>query len=154
MRRIRGSFHLALTLAGTALIVYAVMSIEGMYDRMLVVALGLVLIEAGIWRVTQSLFPNERNFRPLRKETDYFITLVRRLNRAAVNVQRGSNSALEDLTQVHDEMHHSVDRMMRLAGLTDEDLGFRYSPKKELPEPQPQPAPVREQIAAREQLAS
>ena len=114
----------------------------------LVVALGLVLIEAGIWRVTQSLFPNERNFRPLRKETDYFITLVRRLNRAAVNVQRGSNSALEDLTQVHDEMHHSVDRMMRLAGLTDEDLGFRYSPKKELPEPQPQPAPVREQIAA------
>lgn len=137
MRRIRGSFHLALTLGGTLLIAYAVMYVDGMYDRMLVVALGLVLIEAGIWRVTQSLFPNDRNFRPLRKETDYFITLVRRLNRAAVNAQRGSGSAVHDLTQVHDEMHHSVDRMLRIAGLTDEDLGFRYSPKKQLPEEEP-----------------
>lgn len=134
MRRIRGSFHLALTLGGTLLIVYAVMNVEGMYDRMLVVALGLVLIEAGIWRVTQSLFPNDRNYRPLRKETDYFITLVRRLNRAAVNAQRGSGSAIHDLAQVHDEMHHSVDRMLRIAGLTDEDLGFRYAPRKKLPE--------------------
>jgi hypothetical protein len=144
MRRIRGSFHLALTLGGTLLIVYAVMSVEGMYDRMLVVALGLVLIEAGIWRVTQSLFPNDRNFRPLRKETDYFITLVRRLNRAAVNAQRGSDSAVHDLEQVHEDMHHSVDRMLRIAGLTDEDLGFRYSPRKKLPEEQ--------QLAASSQL--
>lgn len=134
MRRIRGSFHLALTVSGTLLIVYAVMSVEGMYDRMLVVALGLVLIEAGIWRITQSLFPNERNFRPLRKETDFFITLVRRLNRASVNAQRGSSSAVHDLNQIHEEMHHSVDRMLRIAGLTDEDLGFRYSPRKKLPE--------------------
>ncbi|MBR9990670.1 MAG: hypothetical protein KFH98_13000 [Gemmatimonadetes bacterium] len=134
MRRIRGSFHLALTVGGTLLIAYSVMYVEGMYDRLLVVALGLVLIEAGIWRVTQSLFPNDRNFRPLRKETDYFITLVRRLNRAAVNAQGGSGSAIHDLTQVHDEMHHSVDRMLRIAGLTDEDLGFRYSPRKNLPE--------------------
>ena len=134
MRRIRGSFHLALTIGGTLLIAYAVMSVEGMYDRMLVVALGLVLIEAGIWRVTQSLFPNDRNYRPLRKETDFFITLVRRLNRAAVNAQRGSGSAMDDISQIHEEMHHSVDRMLRLAGLTDEDLGFRYSPKKKLPE--------------------
>jgi hypothetical protein len=29
-------------------------------------------------------------------------------------------------------MHHSVDRMFRIAGLTDEDLGFRYSPRKNL----------------------
>jgi hypothetical protein len=132
MRKIRGSFHLALTHAGTDVIIYAVMSVEGMYDRMLVVALGLVLIEAGIWRMTQSLFPNDRNFRPLRKETDFFITLVRRLNRAAVNAQRGSSSAVHDLSQVHDEMHHSVDRMLRIAGLTDEDLGFRHSPRKNL----------------------
>jgi hypothetical protein len=152
MRRIRGSFHLALTVSGTLLIAYAVMSVEGMYDRMLVVGLGLVLIEAGIWRITQSLFPNERNFRPLRKETDYFIVLVRRLNRAAVNAQRGSSSAMNDLTQVHDEMHHSVDRMLRLAGLTDEDLGFRYSPKKELPEPTAAPLPAA--LSDQEQLAS
>jgi hypothetical protein len=139
MRRIRGSFHLALTVGGTLLIIYAVMAIGGMYDRMLVVALGIVLIEAGIWRVTKSLFPNERNFKPLRKETDFFIVLVRRLNRAAVNAQKGSGSAMHDLAQVHAEMHHSVDRMLRLAGLTEEELGFRYAPGKKLPEQERQP---------------
>ena len=130
MRRIRGSFHLALTAAGTLLIGYAVLSIDTLYDRLLVVALGLVLIEAGIWRITQSLFPNEREYRPLRKETDYFVTLVRRLNSAAVSAQRGSDAAQHDVDAVQLEMHHSVDRMRRLAGLTDEDLGFRYRPTR------------------------
>lgn len=130
MRRIRGSFHLALTTAGTLLVIYGVISIDALYDRMLVVALGLVLIEAGVWRITQSFFPNERAFRPLRKETDYFITLVRRLNRAAVSAQRGSSGAVQDLTAIHGELHHSVDRMLRLAGLSDEDLGFHYRPRK------------------------
>lgn len=130
MRKIRGSFHLALTLAGTLFVLYAVLYIGELYDRLLVAALGLVLIEAGIWRVTQSLFPNERAFKPLRKETDYFIALVRRLNRAALLAQRGSVDAALDLTQVHEEMHHSVDRMLRLAGQTEEDLGFRYRPRK------------------------
>jgi hypothetical protein len=130
MRRIRGTFHLALTVAGTLLVLHAVLYVEGTYERLLVAALGLVLIEAGIWRITQSLFPNERAFRPLRKETDFFVTLVRRLNRAAVAAQRGSDAGHVDLAQIHEEMHHSVDRMLRLAGLTEEDLGFRYKPQK------------------------
>ena len=108
MRRIRGSFHLALTIGGTLLIAYAVMSVEGMYDRMLVVALGLVLIEAGIWRVTQSLFPNERAYKPLRKETDYFVTLVRRLNKSAVAVQRGAVELGEERSLVRDREDHDV----------------------------------------------
>lgn len=130
MRKIRGSFHLALTLAGTLCVLYAVLYVSELYDRLLVAGLGLVLIEAGIWRVTQSLFPNERAYRPLRKETDFFISQVRRLNRTALLAQRGSTAAALELTQVHEEMHHSVDRMLRLAGQTEEDLGFRYRPRK------------------------
>jgi hypothetical protein len=130
MRRIRGSFHLALTLGGTLLVLYAVLHVDEVYERVLLVLLGLVLIEAGVWRITQSLFPNERAYRPLRKETDYFVTLVRRLNRAALTAQRGSPSADTELDRVHDEMHHSVDRMLRLAGMTEEDLGFSYRPRK------------------------
>lgn len=141
MRRIRGSFHLALTTAGTLVVVYGVISIESLYDQMLIVALGLVLIEAGIWRITQSMFPNERAYVPLRKETDYFVTLVRRLNRAAVSARRGSDGAREDLSAIHSEMHHSVDRMLRLAGLSDEELGFRYRPNKT-------PLPEEEQLTA------
>jgi hypothetical protein len=130
MRKIRGSFHLALTLGGMLLIGYAVMLVEPTYERVLTAALGVVLLQAGVWQITQSLFPNERAFRPLRRETDYFITLVRRLNRAALAARRGTPSAIHDLNQVHDEMHHSVDRMLRLAALTEEDLGFRYKPAR------------------------
>jgi hypothetical protein len=138
MRRIRGSFHFALTVGGTVLVLYAVMRVDSTWDRVLLVLLGLVLIEAGIWRITQSLFPNSREFRPLRKETDYFVALVRRLNRASLLAQRGSQSATAELARVHEEMHHSVDRMLRLAGMTEEDLGFRYRPQKTvLPPVQP-----------------
>jgi hypothetical protein len=141
MRKIRGSFHLALTVGGMMLIGYAVMLVEPTYERVLTAALGVVLLQAGVWQITQSLFPNERDFRPLRRETDYFITLVRRLNRAALAARRGTPSAIHDLNQVHDEMHHSVDRMLRLAALTEEDLGFRYKPART-------PIPAREHIGA------
>lgn len=137
MRRIRASFHLALTAAGTMIVFYAVAVVEATYDRVLLVALGLVFVEAGIWRITQSLFPSERVFRPLRLETDYFIVLVRRLNRAAVAAQRGSEAAAADVAQLGEEMHHSVDRMLRLAGRTEEQLGFRYrAGRTSLPDPQ------------------
>jgi hypothetical protein len=130
MRSIRRSFHLALTLGGALLVLYAVLHVDAVYDRVLVVLLGLVLIEMGVWRITQSLFPNERAFRPLRKETDYFVTLVRRLNRASLMARRGAPAGDTEIERVHDEMHHSVDRMLRLAGRTEEDLGFRYRPRK------------------------
>jgi hypothetical protein len=128
MRRIRRSFHLALTLAGTLVVLYAVTEVEAPLERMLYAALGLVLVQAGIWRITQSIFPNERGYKPLRQETDYFIQLVRRLNRAALRSERGVQGAGEDLDQIQREMHHSVDRMRRLAGVTEEDLGVRYRP--------------------------
>jgi hypothetical protein len=138
MRRIRRSFHFALTVGGTVLVLYAVMRVESTWDRVLLVLLGLVLIEAGIWRITKSLFPDSRQFRPLRKETDYFVALVRRLNRASLLAQRGLPLATAELDRVHEDMHHSVDRMLRLAGMTEEDLGFRYRPQKTvLPPVQP-----------------
>jgi hypothetical protein len=130
MRRIRRSFHLALTLGGTLLVLYAVLHVDDVYDRVLQVLLGLVLIEAGVWRLTQSLFPNERAYRPLRKETDYFVILVRRLNRASLKARRGVAAGNTELELVHEEMRHSVDRMVRLAGMTEEDLGFRYRPRR------------------------
>jgi hypothetical protein len=130
MRRIRRSFHISLMLAGTLVVFYAVTEVADVYERMLYAALGLVLVQAGIWRITQSIFPNERAFKPLRREADYFITLVRRLNRAALRLERGVEGAAEDLDQVQSEMHHSVDRMRRLAAVTDEDLGFRYRPNR------------------------
>ena len=121
MRKVRRSVNALFTVIGTALVLYAVFEIAGVYERVLVVAIGLILIEAGIWQFTRSLLPNERKYTALRKETDYFVNLVRRLNRAAIQVESGSPDANSELTRVHDEMHHSVDRMLRLAGQGDED---------------------------------
>jgi hypothetical protein len=127
-RTIRTSFHVILTIAGMLAILWAVMGADTVLQRILWALAGVVLMEAGIWRITQSIFPDERSFRPLRQETDYFITLVRQLNRAAVAAGRGADGAEQELARVHDEMLHSVDRMRQLAGQTEAQLGYRHPP--------------------------
>lgn len=134
MRRIRRITQILLTLIGTAVILYAVLGIDGTYTRTLVAALGLVLVEAGIWELTRSLFPNDREFRPLRKETDYFLTTVRRLNRASIRARTNAVGAIDEVDRLHTELHHSVDRMRRLAGLSDDDLGFQYKAGIDIPQ--------------------
>ena len=112
-----------LTVGGGVLVVYAVYYVQALRERVLYASLGLLIMELGIWQVTAFLFPNEREYRPLRKETDFFLKLVRRLNRAAVAAQRGSPNAREEIERVEEEMHHSVERMRRLAGQTEAELG-------------------------------
>jgi hypothetical protein len=124
MRKIRRLTQVLLTVLGTAVVLYAVLIVETTYTRVLVVALGLILLEAGIWELTRSLFPNEREFRPLRKETDYFLTVVRRMNRASLRARSNAAGAAEEVERLHNELHHSVDRMRRLAGLSDDELGM------------------------------
>lgn len=126
MRSVRRLTQLLFTITGTGLALYAVLRIGGLYDRVLVAALGLLLMQVGIWQFTATLLPNQREFRPLRKETDYFLSLLRRMNRAAVAAEGGSAYAAGEVERLHAELHHSVDRMLRLAGRTEEHLGFRY----------------------------
>lgn len=123
MRGIRRFSQFLVTALGAAIVVYAVYQVEPLRERVLFAVLGLLIMEIGIWQVTSFLFPNERAFRPLRKETDYFLKLVRRMNRAAIAVERGSENALIEMDRVQQEMYHSVDRMRRLAGQTEAQLG-------------------------------
>lgn len=122
MRSIRRFSQVILTVGGGALVVYAVSQVGPLQERVLYTSLGLLIMELGIWQVTALLFPNEREFRPLRVETDYFLKLVRRLNRAAVAAEGGSANALAEIERVHEDMHHSVERMRRLAGQTQEAI--------------------------------
>lgn len=121
MRSIRRFWQLLLTVGGGAIVVYAVGYVTVLRERVLYASLGLLIMELGIWQVTALLFPNDRAFTALRKETDYFLKLVRRLNRAAIAAQRGSANAVTELERVHEEMHHSVERMRRLAGRNETD---------------------------------
>jgi hypothetical protein len=124
MRTIRRFTQLVLTLVGGAIVILAVYQIESIYQRALVAALGLLVMELGVWQVTRAFFPNEREFKPLRDETDYFLGLVRRLNRSALLVREGNPGAASEVEELQAEMHHSVDRMRRLAGYTAEELGL------------------------------
>jgi hypothetical protein len=97
--------------------------VDPLRERFLIAALGLIVMEVGIFQVATFIFPNEREYKPLRKETDYFLRLVRRLNRAAVAAQQGSPNAGEELDRVQEEMHHSIERMLRVAGLSEAAVG-------------------------------
>ena len=121
MRSIRRLSQFLITALGAAIVVYAVYMVEPMRERILYAVLGLFVMEIGIWQVTAFLFPNEREFKPLREETDYFLKLVRRMNRAAIALEKGSANASEEMDRVQQEMLHSVDRIRRLAGQTESE---------------------------------
>jgi hypothetical protein len=119
MRTIRRLSQLFLTLSGTMTVIYAVTRVEPLRERVLIAVLGLIIIELGIWQITRVFFPNEREFKPLREETDYFLKLVRRLNELTIRLNKGSSTAQADIDRLRDEMYHSVERMCRLAGRTE-----------------------------------
>jgi hypothetical protein len=122
MRTIRRLSQIFLTTAGTGTVIYAVLRVEPLRDRLLLAALGLVIMELGIWQITSVFFPNEREFKPLREETDYFLKLVRRLNASTLRLHKGAEGIQPEIDRLKDEMIHSVDRMCRLAGQTEEEL--------------------------------
>jgi hypothetical protein len=124
MRTIRRFSQVVFTLLGAGIVIFAVYRVTGIYQRVLIALLGLVVMELGVWQVTRAFFPNEREFRPLREETDYFLKLVRRLNNAALSGRQGATGAETEMEQLQSDMYHSVDRMRRLAGLTEEELGL------------------------------
>lgn len=124
MRSIRRFSQIVLTVGGAALVLFAVYRVDVLYDRVLIAALGIIIMELGIWQVTRAFFPNQRAFRPLRQETDYFLKLVRRLNRTAIAAQRGDTKAEAELDRLEAEMVHSIQRMRRLAGRTEAEIGL------------------------------
>ncbi len=150
MRSIRRLSQIFLTVSGAGTVIYAVLGVEPLRDRVLVAALGLIVMELGIWQITRVFFPNEREFKPLREETDYFLKLVRRLNASTVRLQKGSSTAQAEIDRLREEMYHSIDRMYRLAGRTEEELAMtsvRPSWRRHL---KLRPAGYDQQTAARE----
>ncbi len=131
MRSIRRLTQIVLSLLGAGVVAFAVYRIDSLYERVLVAALGLIVMELGIWQVTRAFFPNQREYKPLRHETDFFLKLVRRMNRAALLAEGGSPAALEEIERLEDEMHHSVERMKRLAGRTATELGLDALPSSQ-----------------------
>ena len=121
-RTVRRFIEGALPIAGSTIIFLAILFLLDPVLQVAAAALGVLMIQAGIWKLTQPILPSERQYQALRKEVDYFIGLVRRLNASALGVKEADNettrAAFESAQQ---SMRESFDRMALLAGKTDEE---------------------------------
>jgi len=110
----------ALSILGVLVIFGGVLWVpsEGVQLQILVVMVGVLALEAGMWGLTQRLVPNERRFFELREEGDYLITLVRELNAAAVATNESARGGGSQLQQVVSLMHECVERMSAVARKT------------------------------------
>ena len=120
MREYQKMLKGALSILGVLVIFGGVLWVpsEGVQLQILVVMVGVLALEAGMWGLTQRLVPNERRFFELREEGDYLITLVRELNAAAVATNESARGGGSQLQQVVSLMHECVELMGAVAGKT------------------------------------
>jgi hypothetical protein len=90
--------------------------------RVVVGVVGLLLLQASVWRLANPLLPDDRKHLALRGEGDHFIDLLRQLNRVALVAEAAGRPIAGDseVEAVRQEMHASVDRMVKLAALREE----------------------------------
>ena len=118
-RKIRQGIEIALPILGMAIIFTSVLfGPNSLQAQVLLVLIGVLILEAGVWGLTGGILPNERRYLGLREEGDHFLGLIRVLNAAALARDKGE----EDDARFRDaraQMHTSVDRMAELAGQDD-----------------------------------
>ena len=124
MRRLRRTIEMGLPVAGVVIVLAGVLFFaRSLYVQLIVVLLGLLLIQAGIWKLANPVLPSERRYNALRSEVDSFILLARRLNRATLeNTSDPTPANRARLLQIRDEMMESVRRMEAVAGRTEAEL--------------------------------
>jgi hypothetical protein len=90
--------------------------------RVILVVVGLLVVEASVWKLAEPLLPSERQFFALRQEGDQFIRLIRELNQAALAARPGPAGLDPDVAAVRARMLESVDRMVEVAGKTEDEV--------------------------------
>jgi len=115
-RNIRRGMDAGLTGLGIGVIFTAVLisSALTLQMQLLLALIGVLLMEVGVWGLSNKLFPSERRYTELREEGDSIIQLIRQLNAAAVARDQGVD-ADDRFQSTLDEMHDSVKRMSELA---------------------------------------
>ncbi len=118
-RKIRRVIEIALPVAGMGIIFLAVLlGPDSLQIQVLMVLLGILTLEAGVWGLASRLLPDERRYLGLREEVDRFIVLVPELNTAAV-ARQGDDVGAEHEQHYRDileQLHNSVRRMGAVAG--------------------------------------
>ena len=112
-RRIRRAAEIAMPVLGMGIIFGSVLfGPRNLQLQVLLVLSGILILEAGVWGLTNGLLPNERRYSALREEGDHFLGLIRILNQAAVARDRGDESDAR-FRNIRAQMPTSVERMGR-----------------------------------------
>ncbi|MCZ6875296.1 MAG: hypothetical protein O7G88_17520 [bacterium] len=120
LRTLRKVLNTGLPFVGVVVILSTLILVRELRLQIAIVAVGIMLIEVGVWKLANRILPSERQYDTLRTEVDKFITLVRQLNTAAL-VCHASDS-VEHQTEfetIQRLMAQSVEHMAEVAGKTD-----------------------------------
>ena len=118
-RKIRRGIEIALPILGMGIIFASVLfGPDSLQLQVLLVLIGVLILEAGVWGLPGGILPNERRYLGLREEGDHFLRLIRVLNAAAVARDQGEEDDAR-FRETTAQMHTSVERMAELAGHDD-----------------------------------
>ncbi len=132
MIRFRSLIDGSLAIIGTITVFLAVVLISdvNLQTRIMTVLVGVLMIQAGVWKLTSPFLRNDRKYPELREEVEGFIGRVRSLNDAAVDAcDAGADEPRVRFHGIRDAMHESVDRMAELAGKAAGDEEAKVSPQ-------------------------
>lgn len=111
-----------LPLLGVAIVLAAVIWGGGGWGPIWMAVVGLLLVEAGVWRLGSRIV-HERRFMPMRREVRRFTDLARDLHHATAAVREEDTAAAREARQeTLAALQGSLERIVAVAGKTDEDL--------------------------------
>ena len=112
-----------LPFVGVLVIMAAILFVHDVSGQIVVAALGILMIEAGVWRLAHQLLPNQRGYHALRAEVNGFYTLAGQLNEVALDVKkRDVPETRQAFEHTYEAMQQSIARMAAVAGKTDAEL--------------------------------
>ena len=120
LRMLRKVLNTGMPFVGVVVILSTLILVRELRLQIAIVAVGIMLIEVGVWKLANRILPSERQYDALRTEVDQFITLVRRLNTAALLCH--TSDSVEHQTEfeaIQRLMAQSVEHMAEVAGKTD-----------------------------------
>ena len=118
-RKIRRGIEIALPILGMGIVFASVLfGPDNLQLQVLLVLVGVLILEAGVWGLTGGILPNERRYLGLREEGDHFLGLIRLINEAAVARDEGREDDAR-FRETRAQMHTSVERMAELADQDD-----------------------------------
>ena len=120
MRRLRQVIDRFVVYGGVIVVLSAIVVADTSQAQMVLVLLGLLLVQLGIWRIASRLLPGTRTNQQLRDEMDQFLASVRELYRLANDNQSANfNTLAQGLRGQADDVIEAA-RIDLKSGLTDD----------------------------------